>query len=85
MSSSGRKYNHPDNDAIARVIFHSDNSVMHFNYRSKDNKDRDRANWKKELRYQTEYSAWGKSGLVVEFEVSLQKNEARKPAAVGLQ
>lgn len=71
VSSSGRRFNHPDDDAIARVIFHSDNPVLHFNYRSKDNKDWDRANWKKKLQYQTEYPAAGKSGLVVEFKVSL--------------
>jgi hypothetical protein len=70
VSSSGRKFNHPDDDAIARIIFHSDDPVLHFNYRSADNKDWDRTNWKKKLGYQTDYPRAGKSGLVLEFEAS---------------
>jgi hypothetical protein len=71
VSSSGRKFNHPDDDAVARIIFHSDDPVLHFNYRSTDNKDWDRKNWKTKLGYSTVYPPQGQSGLVVEFDVNL--------------
>jgi beta-lactamase superfamily II metal-dependent hydrolase len=71
VSSSGRKFHHPDDDAIARILFHSDAPVLHFNYLSDDNKDWDRSNWKKKLGYQTDYPVAGRSGLVVEFQVKL--------------
>lgn len=68
VSSSGRKFNHPDDDAIARIIFHSDRPILHFNYRSADNQDWDRGTWKKKLKYETDYPQAGRSGLVVELE-----------------
>jgi hypothetical protein len=71
VSSSGRKFNHPDDDAVARIIFHSVDPVLHFNYRSTDNKDWDRKNWKTKLGYSTVYPPQGQSGLVVEFDVTL--------------
>lgn len=71
VSSSGRKFNHPDDDAVARIIFHSDDPVLHFNYRSKDNKDWDRKNWKTKLGYSTAYPPQGQSGLVVVFDVTV--------------
>lgn len=70
LSSSGRKYHHPDDDAIARLLVHSDRPTLHFNYRSEDNRDWDRANWKSKLGYETVFPPPGQEGLAVEFEVS---------------
>ena len=69
LSSSGAKFNHPDSDAVARILHHSDKPVLHFNYFSKDNKDWDRAAWKSELAYDTAFPPEGQSGIVVEFDV----------------
>jgi beta-lactamase superfamily II metal-dependent hydrolase len=69
LSSSGAKFNHPDSDAVARIIFHSEKPTLHFNYFSKDNKDWDRTAWKSELGYDTVFPDQGQSGLVVEFDV----------------
>lgn len=69
FSSSGHKYNHPDSDAVARVIFHSKNPILYFNYWSKDNKDWDRTAWKSELGYDTVFPEQNQTGLVVEFDV----------------
>lgn len=66
VSSSGRRFHHPDDDAIARVLHHSDDPVLHFNYRSKDNEDWGRDNWMEELGYGTVYPEDGASGLVVD-------------------
>ncbi|MDF1597636.1 MAG: hypothetical protein P1T08_16275 [Acidimicrobiia bacterium] len=69
ISSSGNRFHHPDDDAVARLIFHSDHPTLHFNYRSSDNEDWDRPNWKSELGYEAVYPPAGQPGLVVEFEV----------------
>jgi len=69
FSSSGRRFHHPDDDAVARVLLHSKNPVLVFNYRSADNKDWDRPNWKKKLGYTTVYPKAGTSGLRLELEV----------------
>ena len=69
LSSSGRKFNHPDSDSVARIIHHSTKPTLHFNYWSKDNKDWDRANWKSELSYDTSFPDEGQSGLVFELDV----------------
>jgi beta-lactamase superfamily II metal-dependent hydrolase len=68
ISSSGRKFNHPDSDSVARIIFHSQNPILHFNYWTKDNKDWDRATWKSELGYDTVFPEQDQTGLVVEFD-----------------
>jgi hypothetical protein len=69
LSSSGHKYNHPDSDAVARIIFHSEKPILHFNYWSKDNKDWDRSTWKAELGYETVFPEESEPGLAVEFDV----------------
>jgi hypothetical protein len=63
---SSRRFHHPDDDAIARILFHAEDPVLHFNYRSKDNKDWDRENWKGALGYRAVFPEPGKEGLVVE-------------------
>ena len=65
ISSSGRKFHHPDDDAGARILLHSYGPTLHFNYRSKDNEDWDRKNWKTGLGYQTAYPDGAGAGLVV--------------------
>ena len=69
ISSSGNRFNHPDDDAVARIIRHSDAPVLHFNYRSEDNEDWDRTIWKDGLGYTARYPPAGEVGLTVEFEV----------------
>ena len=69
LSSSGAKFNHPDSDAVARIIHHSEKPILHFNYFTKDNKDWDRSTWKTELGYETYFPEEGQEGLVVEFDV----------------
>ena len=69
ISSSGNRFNHPDDDATARLILHSDQPTLHFNYRSEDNSDWDRENWKQALGYEVVYPPPGEEGLVCEFEV----------------
>lgn len=64
VSTSGRRFNHPDDDAIARVLVHSDDPVLRFNYLSKDNKDWGRKAWMKELGYAAVYPDNGSAGMV---------------------
>lgn len=68
VSSSGRRFHHPDDDAIARVLLHSEHPVLQFNYHSKDNEDWGRSNWMQELEYETVYPEDGSSGLVVDLK-----------------
>jgi hypothetical protein len=68
ISSSGRRFHHPDDDAVARILFHSKDPVLHFNYRSKDNKDWDRENWKTELGYRAVFPEAGRQGLIVDLD-----------------
>ena len=53
VSSSGRRFHHPDDDAIARVLLDGEEPVLHFNYRSHDNRDWGRDTWMSELGYET--------------------------------
>ncbi len=68
VSSSGRRFHHPDDDAIARVLFNSDDPVLYFNYRSEDNEDWGRERWMDELGYRTVYPAADAPGLVFDLE-----------------
>jgi hypothetical protein len=68
LSSSGRKFHHPDDDAVARILLHSSDPVLHFNYRTKDNEDWDRKNWKTILGYKTAFPEGTVPGLVVNLD-----------------
>jgi beta-lactamase superfamily II metal-dependent hydrolase len=70
FSTSGRRFHHPDDDAVARVLFNSDDPVLHFNYLSEHNRAWGRSEWMDELGYETVYPAEGSSGLVVDLNAS---------------
>jgi hypothetical protein len=70
FSTSGRRFHHPDDDAVARVLFNIDDPVLHFNYRSEHNQDWGRDNWMNDLGYRTVYPAEGEAGLVVDLDPS---------------
>jgi hypothetical protein len=52
ISSSGKKFGHPDPEAIARIIQNGDNPKLHFNYLSPQNEIWDNASLMKKATYQ---------------------------------
>lgn len=64
VSSSGRRFHHPDDDAIARILFNSNQPKLHFNYHSEDNEDWGREPWQDELGYDTAFPDKEKPGLL---------------------
>lgn len=70
ISTSGNRFEHPDDDAIARLIYHSNNARLHFNYRSKENKDWGRDAWQSALGHEAIFPTSGDGGLVFEMDAT---------------
>jgi hypothetical protein len=66
VSTNGSYYEHPDQEAMARIIIHDRGSVLHFNYRSEENTIWDDDDLKREYQYQTVYPQGADQGLVIE-------------------
>jgi len=74
FSTNGNKFDHPDDDAVARTIVGSTNPTIYFNYFSEDNKKWASKQWQTKHEYSAVYpeeTADGKhaEGLRVEFEI----------------
>jgi hypothetical protein len=67
FSTSGAKYNHPDEPAIARIITWGGTRLqLYFNYRSDDNGIWDKETLRNRYGYSTYYPADGQEGLRVD-------------------
>jgi beta-lactamase superfamily II metal-dependent hydrolase len=74
FSTNGKKYDHPDDDAVARVILGSTQPTLYFNYFSEDNKQWATKSWQTKHKYSAVYPdeiADGKhdEGLRIEFPI----------------
>lgn len=63
VSSNGDKFQHPDPEAIARVIHTHPGCTLHFNYRTRFTELWDNAALRKKHRYKTRYPKAGAEGL----------------------
>lgn len=66
VSTNGNRHDHPDDDAIARVILGSKDPVLWFNYTSDDNRHWADPAWQRKHGYSTVYPPDGREGLVVD-------------------
>jgi len=67
VSTNGNYFDHPDQEAIARIIVHGgDQPVLYFNYRSDENVTWDDAALKDDYGYQTVYPREKHQGLTIE-------------------
>lgn len=64
VSSNGDKFEHPDPEAIARVIAAHPGCTLHFNYRTRFTELWDDPALRKQHRYKTRYPKKGTEGLV---------------------
>ncbi len=55
ISTNGSKFDHPDDDAIARIITGSKNPKLYFNYFSPDNQKWANKRWQRKHKYRTVY------------------------------
>ena len=65
ISTNGKKFRHPDRQAIARAIRSCKNASLTFNYRSEFNTVWDDDKLKKENRYKTAFPLGGRSGITI--------------------
>jgi hypothetical protein len=65
VSTSGAVFEHPDTEAIARVVKARWSPTLHFNYRSEENTIWDCPELMKEYGYQARYPSEEKAGLLV--------------------
>jgi hypothetical protein len=69
FSSNGDIFNHPDKEAVARVIWHDKTSpLLCFNYKTDFNKMWDRPSLISKHKYQVKYPLTGKEGLLVKLK-----------------
>jgi beta-lactamase superfamily II metal-dependent hydrolase len=67
VSTDGAHFNHPDREAIARIVKHGGSRpVIHFNYRSSENSVWERPDLQEKYGYVAEYPDKGSAGLVVQ-------------------
>jgi hypothetical protein len=66
VSTNGHHFNHPDPEAIARVVKSGQRPCLVFNYRSEENTVWDRADLKKKYGYSTRYPKASEEGITVE-------------------
>jgi hypothetical protein len=67
VSTNGDHFNHPDPEALARVVKSGTGMELVFNYRSEENAVWDNADWKQRYGYRTVYPPDGKNGALIEF------------------
>jgi len=70
ISTNGNQFNHPDDDAISRIIkygqsFQSESPILFFNYRSKSNEKWENQQWRDRYKYETVYPDDNLNGLSV--------------------
>lgn len=65
VSTNGKIYNHPDREAIARVIKHAGSPRFHFNYRTEFNDDWDSKILMKKHGYEVQYPK-GSDGMTID-------------------
>jgi hypothetical protein len=68
FSSNGKRFNHPDPQAVARVVKHAAGPALIFNYRSALNAAWDSAALRRQHGYSTRYPAKGQAGIVIDFD-----------------
>ena len=67
FSSNGAYYNHPDPEAVARVLVQEgEDRVLLFNYRTEENEVWDEPELKERWRYRTIYPEAGSFGIRLE-------------------
>jgi hypothetical protein len=66
VSTNGKHFDHPDPEAIARVIKAGQKPCLVFNYRSEENTIWDNAALKKQYGYTTRYPKAGEEGITLE-------------------
>jgi beta-lactamase superfamily II metal-dependent hydrolase len=66
ISTNGRYFGHPDEEALARIVVHGGEPILCFNYRTGKSAAWDDAGLKQDYGYQTVYGDERDGGLIVE-------------------